>query len=103
MATVLIVDDDRHMRATLERMFKRTPALRPYDLTIVQAADGEQGLEVFDAEKPVVVVCDLLMPRMDGWAFCRAMRQRPHGKDVGLLVVSGLHRERGVATQIHEE
>jgi CheY-like chemotaxis protein/tetratricopeptide (TPR) repeat protein len=103
MPSVLIVDDDKHMRSLLERMLRRAPLLRAYDLKLLQAADGEQGLEVVDREKPDVVVCDLLMPRLDGWAFCKALRARPHGKDVGLIVVSGLHRERGVSQQIREE
>src|SRR5262245_38720935 len=100
MLTVLIVDDDKHVRTMIERMLTRGPWLRPYQLKVLQAADGEQGIAVVDDQRPDVVVCDLLMPRMDGWAFCQALRQRPHGRDVGLIVVSGLHREKGVANQI---
>src|SRR5262245_52515418 len=103
MPTVLIVDDDKHVRSVIERMLRQAPALSPYELKTVQAGEGEQGLQVVAQERPDVVVCDLLMPRMDGWAFCKALRERPHGKGTGLIVVSGLYRQRGVADQVQEE
>src|SRR3990170_7879660 len=103
MPTVLIVDDDRHARSLLERVFKYAPGLKKYELHVVQAGDGEEGLAVFDQARPDVVVCDLLMPRMDGFRFCAALRAREHGKAVGLIVTSGLYRDPEVAARVRDE
>src|SRR6187455_3119859 len=66
--TVLVVDDDRKIvqlvRTYLERDGHR----------VVAANDGRQALEIFDAERPDLVVLDLMLPEMDGYEVCRRIR-----------------------------
>ena len=66
--TVLVVDDDRKIvqlvRTYLERDGHR----------VVAANDGRQALDVFEAERPDLVVLDLMLPEMDGYAVCRRIR-----------------------------
>ena len=64
--TILVVDDDARSRYLLRRMLTSGG----YD--VVEAGDGVEALERARAEPPALVVSDLLMPRMDGFAFCRA-------------------------------
>jgi CheY-like chemotaxis protein len=103
MATVLIVDDDKHTRALLERIFHNDARIARHQLKVVQAGDGIEGLKVFDAEQPDVVITDLLMPRMDGFKFCRELRARAQRRPVGLLVLSGVYRDVSISSRLREE
>ena len=64
---VLIIDDNNGMRAYLRSILKDR-------YNVSEAADGRQGLEKARHEVPKLIVCDVMMPVMDGWAVCRAIR-----------------------------
>ena len=66
--SVLIVEDDPNIRELLQLYLEKDG----YAVTL--AADGGQGLEKFHAIKPDLVLLDVMMPVMDGWAVCRAIR-----------------------------
>ena len=66
--SVLIVEDDRNIAELLQMYLEK----EGYAVTI--AADGGQGLQKFRAIKPDLVLLDVMMPVMDGWAVCRAIR-----------------------------
>ena len=69
MATsVLVVEDDRNIRELLQLYLEK----EGYAVTI--ATDGGQGLQKFRAIHPDLVLLDVMMPVMDGWAVCRAIR-----------------------------
>ncbi len=65
---VLVVEDDRNIAELLE-MYLKKEGYEP-----VMAHDGGQGLELFRSEKPDLVLLDIMMPVMDGYAVCRAIR-----------------------------
>ena len=79
---VLVVDDDpqvlRLMRVNLE--------LEGYD--VVSAPDGEEALEAVLNERPDVVVCDVMMPGMDGLTVLRNLRSNPRTSKIPFVVVS---------------
>jgi CheY-like chemotaxis protein len=79
---VLVVDDDpqvlRLMRVNLE--------LEGYD--VVSAPDGEEALEAVVNERPDVVVCDVMMPGMDGLTVLRNLRANPKTSKIPFVVVS---------------
>ena len=66
--SVLIVEDDRNIAELLQLYLEK----EGYAVTI--AADGGQGLEKFRAIQPDLVLLDVMMPVMDGWAVCKAIR-----------------------------
>ena len=66
--SVLIVEDDRNIAELLQMYLEK----EGYAVTI--APDGGKGLEKFRAIKPDLVLLDVMMPVMDGWAVCRAIR-----------------------------
>jgi CheY-like chemotaxis protein/tetratricopeptide (TPR) repeat protein len=101
MPTVLIVDDDKHTRALLERQLAAEGRLVKHALRVVHAGDGVDGLRLFDEERPDLVITDLLMPRMDGFRFCRELRARA-GK-VALFVLSGVYRDASISSRLREE
>jgi DNA-binding response OmpR family regulator len=79
---VLVVDDDpqvlRLMRVNLE--------LEGYD--VVSAPDGEEALEAVVTERPDVVVCDVMMPGVDGLTVLRNVRANPKTSKIPFVVVS---------------
>ena len=66
--SVLIVEDDHNIAELLQMYLEK----EGYAVTI--AADGGQGLAKYRAIKPDLVLLDVMMPVMDGWAVCRAIR-----------------------------
>jgi len=68
---VLIVEDDAAIRAMLTAALTREPLL------VDTACDGVGGLEQLAASSYAVIVVDLMMPRMDGYAFLEAFRNLP--------------------------
>ena len=66
--SVLVVEDDRNIAELLQMYLEK----EGYAVTI--AEDGGKGLSKFRAIKPDLVLLDVMMPVMDGWAVCRAIR-----------------------------
>ena len=66
--SVLIVEDDKHIAELLQLYLTK----EGYAVSV--AADGGQGLEKFRATQPDLVLLDLMMPVLDGWAVCKAIR-----------------------------
>ena len=65
---ILIVDDEPDLRSVLRF------GLEAAGFEVVEAADGEQGLQMARDLKPDLVVLDLMLPRMDGYKVCRALK-----------------------------
>ena len=66
--TVLIVEDDRNI-ADLLRLY-----LEKEGYEVVIANDGLKGVELFKSSQPSLVLLDVMLPGMDGWGVCRAIR-----------------------------
>jgi len=65
---ILLVDDDPDVRQAIGDV------LESRDYQVVNARDGEEALEKLKGEKPDLMILDLLMPRMDGFAVCRELQ-----------------------------
>jgi DNA-binding response OmpR family regulator/tetratricopeptide (TPR) repeat protein len=100
---ILIAEDDRHTRKILEHIFTKDPAFAEQDTQLFLAPDGEEALRIFEREEPDLVISDLLMPRLDGFALCRAIRKTPQGKDVPLIVTSAIYKETALLNKMREE
>ncbi len=80
--TILLIDDDE---------FCRTPAaemLRGTEWTVLEAENGEHGIELALQYRPDVILCDLLMPRGNGFQVCRAVREHMELRHTKIMVVS---------------
>jgi phosphoribosyl 1,2-cyclic phosphodiesterase/ActR/RegA family two-component response regulator len=82
MKTVLLIDDDEALRSIL------TELLRGAGWNVLQADDGDLGLKIALEHRPEVIVCDLLMPRCNGFQFCRALNARRAALPNTKIVVS---------------
>ncbi len=80
MKTVLLVEDDPGSRDGLARLLRRD------GWEVLEAEDGEMGIRLALDHRPQLVVCDLLMPRCNGFQVCRAVRQ--HLQPTRIIVTS---------------
>ena len=79
---VLVVDDDPDILEAI------CDILGGEDYRVARARNGAEALERVDAERPDLILLDLMMPVMDGVAFAKALRQRPAARDVPIVVIS---------------
>ena len=80
MFQILVVDDDRNTRMLLKAV------LQAENYTVFTAENGEDALDVMDKEHIDLVVLDIMMPKMDGYAFTRLLRES--NNNLPILMVS---------------
>ena len=80
--TVLLVDDDPVILKLLQVNFE----MEGY--TVMTAADGVEGLEKARAERPDIVLLDIMMPRMDGLQVTQALKGDDATKDIPIILLS---------------
>lgn len=79
---VLLVDDESAIR-TICRV-----NLEGDGLAVVEAADGVEALELVRAERPSVVLLDVMMPRIDGWEAAGQLQEDPETRDIPVVFLS---------------
>lgn len=86
---ILIVDDDPDIREAISAV------LESQSYEVVQASDGEEGLNKLKEARPDVMILDLLMPRMDGFAVCKALQDPRWSKyaTAPILILTSIREE----------
>ena len=86
---ILIVDDDPDITDALSMILES----KGYE--VITAQDGLEGLANLKAEKPDVMILDLLMPKMDGFAVCKELQDPRWSKyrDVRILILTSVREE----------
>ncbi len=79
---VLVVDDEVHIRRLIEVNLARA------GYRIGTAGDGVEALEKIRAERPDLVVLDVMMPRMDGFELLRRLKSDPQLESVPVLMLT---------------
>lgn len=80
MAKILVIDDSKFSRKVA------TLALRGSGHEVIEAEDGQKGLDAVDALNPDCVICDLLMPNLNGIGFLE--RLRGSGSSLSVIIAS---------------
>jgi DNA-binding response OmpR family regulator len=88
MKRVLIIEDERAMRVGLQ------DCLQAEGYRVITAENGEAGLELTLREQPDLVLLDIMMPRLDGFALCAELRRRGQATPVLMLTAKGLIEDR---------
>ena len=81
---ILIVDDDPDFVEAV------TMILRPKKFEVVTAYNGKEGLEKVKAERPDLVVLDVMMPEKDGYSVCKELKSDPQWNHIPILLLTGV-------------
>lgn len=82
--TVVVVEDD------VDDAFFLTESLRRagFDVPLVYARDGQQAVEMIEAERPVLVILDLNLPKLSGLEVLQRLRSSPELRDTPVVVLT---------------
>ena len=87
---ILIVDDEPHIRALLEQTLED---FEDNDVEIFTAKDGQEGLEIIKDEHPNLVFLDVMMPKMNGFDICQAVKHELNLQDVYIIMLTAKGQE----------
>ena len=88
---VLTIDDDSSLTALLAML------LRSQGFEVIAANNGPDGIEATKHESPDIVILDLLMPEVDGWAVCRSLRAFT---EIPIIVLSAIDNAGSVGSAL---
>jgi CheY-like chemotaxis protein len=86
---VLIVDDEPNVRRLSHKILSNK-------FDIVEAEDGIQAIDVATAQKPDVILMDMMMPKMDGLTACHVIRNDPATKSIPVIMVTAIGFELNI-------
>ena len=90
MRTILLIEDDRFLRKAAEA------ALRRHGFAVLTAPDGLEGLRLARAERPDLVLLDLIMPGMQGFEVLKLLKADAQTMAIPVVVLSNLGQDSDV-------
>jgi CheY-like chemotaxis protein len=95
--SIMVVEDDQPTRVMVARLIEREGWLA------LQAENGRRALEMLKKFTPSVVLLDLLMPEVDGFAVLREMRANPAWREIPVVVLTSLDLTAEVRRLLHQQ
>lgn len=92
---ILVCDDERHIVRLIQVNLERQ------GYTVVTAYDGKEGLEKIKAEKPDLVVLDVMMPYMDGFEVLKTLRREPQFENLPVIMLTAKAQDKDVFEGYH--
>ncbi|MEJ2737592.1 MAG: response regulator [Anaerolineae bacterium] len=89
---VLLVDDERRTVLLMERTLRDLQDDHE-DVEILTATNGEEALELIMTEKPALVFLDLMMPNMNGFDVCKAVKGKMGMQDTHIVMLTAMGQE----------
>jgi twitching motility two-component system response regulator PilH len=96
-AKILVVEDTEFFRVYL------TDLLTEAGFRVTTVKDGMEALERLDAERPDLVVTDLLMPRVNGFELCRKIKTHPTTASLPVIMMTEVYTKKHYQTEAHQE
>jgi len=93
---ILIIDDDRIIQDSLQELFNDA------GYVVHLAADGISGFELIIREKPDIIVCDILLPRMHGIALCEKIRANDDLRHIPIILMTGVYKDINLRMYVHK-
>jgi len=85
MIQILVVEDDQDIQELLQNYLENE------GYQVVVASDGEEAIDVFHKENPDLVLLDIMLPKLDGYSVCKAMREEA---DLPIIMLTALDSEQ---------
>jgi CheY-like chemotaxis protein len=83
--TILVVDDEQNVRLLVSKVLNK-------DYVILEAGDGEEAVATARSKIPDMILMDIMMPNMDGYSACSAIKGDPATKAIPVVMVTALHQ-----------
>ena len=83
---ILIADDEAGIRLTLGRILDK-------DYVVLEATNGEEAVEIAKVQKPDLILMDLIMPKMDGYAACSQIKADEATKGIPVVILTAVGNE----------
>ncbi len=93
---VLLAEDDASVRQVLRKELERD------SIAVIEAADGQEALDKALAERPNVILLDVIMPKMHGMEILRKIQEDEWGKDVPIILLTNFADDPKVAEAVKE-
>jgi len=81
--TILVVDDEPDIRLMVCRMLAK-------DYFVLEAADGDEAVNVARVQKPDLILMDIMMPGNDGYSACHSIKSDTTTKSIPVIMVTGI-------------
>jgi two-component system, OmpR family, alkaline phosphatase synthesis response regulator PhoP len=88
--TILIVDDEMHIRALLEQTLED---LEDEGVELLTASNGQEALDIIEAEQPDLVFLDVMMPKLNGYEVCHATKHKLQLTDTFIVLLTAKGQE----------
>ena len=80
---ILIADDEPGVRSIVNRILEE-------DYIVLEAADGEEAMDIVKEQRPALVLLDLMMPKMDGYAACSRIKSDRATKGIKVVILTAI-------------
>ncbi len=90
MSKILVIEDDKFLREMISRKLDK----EGYE--VIQAVDGEKGEEKTKAEKPDLILLDLILPGIDGFEVLERIKNDPDVSEIPVIILSNLGQKSEV-------
>ncbi len=83
---ILIADDEPNIRLLVSGMLSQ-------DYIVIAASDGEEAIALARKKKPDLILMDIMMPKMDGYAACSVLKAGPATRAIPVVMLTGVGHE----------
>jgi CheY-like chemotaxis protein len=80
---ILVTDDEPSVRLLVKRLLSK-------NYTVLEAANGEEAVNIARTEKPDLILMDILMPKMDGYTACYIIKTDEATKDIPVVMLTAV-------------
>lgn len=88
--TILLIEDDEMLHTMYTQKFTK----EGYD--VKSAYNGAEGVALSETEKPDIILCDIIMPKMDGFAALKKMKKNPVTANIPVILLTNLGQEEDI-------
>jgi two-component system, OmpR family, alkaline phosphatase synthesis response regulator PhoP len=87
---ILLIEDDKFLRTVLEKKLSNE------GFEVVSAVDGDEALEKIIADKPDIILLDIILPKKSGFLVLENIKKDPELKKIPVIIISNLGQEEDV-------
>ena len=83
---ILIADDEQGIRLIVSRILEE-------EYMVLEAADGEEAIDIAKGQQPVLILMDLMMPKLDGYGACLSIKADQATKGIPVVILTAIGHE----------